>query len=342
MDCVSELYVGVDVHESKSQVAVYKSDGTLLEERRIRTKRLPRYISSLPGEKHVGLESVGFIYPIYDALVKEGCDVAVANPNNILLIARTRIKHDRVDARVLGELLRTNFFPRSHIPGEETREKRLLARERVRYGVKRANLKNSIKWLLKRRGIRVKKPFSMLGRERLRSLGIPEISYRLEELELVERFVKELDLKIKHVVSRDHNAKLLDTIPGVGAYTALFLSSALDDVDRFPDSKHACAYVGLVPSLHQSGSKSRSGHITRQGSGWLRRNLVECARWAVRKDPHMKAFYERVKGRKGKKKALVAVARKIVSYAFWMLKRNLTYEELAPWKNDWGGSPNLE
>ena len=62
----------------------------------------------------------------------------------------------------------------------------------------------------------------------------------------------------------------------------------------------------------------------------------------ARNDLHMKAFYERVKGRKGKKKALVAVARKVVSYAFWMLKRNLTYEELAPWKTDWGGSPDFE
>jgi len=329
------LYVGVDVHEGESQVAVYKSDGELLLERSVRTRILPRFISSLPGEKHVGLESVGFIYPIYDALVKEGCDVAVANPNNVLLIARTRIKHDRVDARVLGEL-RINFFPKSHIPSEATREKRLLTRERVRYGVKRAELKNSIKWFLKRRGIHVKKPFSIAGRRQLLALGLPEVEHRLKELELVEKIVEELDLRIMAVVSRDHAARLLDTIPGVGAYTALFLSSFLDDVDRFPDSKRACAYVGLVPSLHQSGDTARLGHITRQGNKWLRRNLVECARWAVRNDPHMKVFYERVKGRKGKKKALVAVARKIVSYAFWMLKRNLTYEELAPWKNDWG------
>lgn len=129
------LYVGVDVHERDSQVAVYEPGGGLLEEKRLATKRLPKFISSLPGEKHVGIESVGFIYPIYDALVKVGCDVAVANPNNIQLIARSRIKHDKVDARVLGELLRTNFFPRSHIPDEEVREKRLLTRDRVRYGV---------------------------------------------------------------------------------------------------------------------------------------------------------------------------------------------------------------
>ena len=170
----------------------------------------------------------------------------------------------------------------------------------------------------------------------LRSLGLKEFEYRLRELELVESIVDDLDKRILFSASRDRGARLLDTIPGVGPYTALFLSSALDDVDRFPDSKHACAYIGLVPSLHQSGDRAYSGHITRQGDKWLRRNLLECARWAVRKDPHMKEFSLRVKHRKGRKRALVAVARKIVSYAYWMLKRNQTYGELAPWKSDWG------
>lgn len=201
---------------------------------------------------------------------------------------------------------------RGHV---ETREKRLLTRDRVRYAVKRAELKNSIKWLLKRRGIVVEKPFSVEGRERIKGLGLQELAYRLRELELVESVVDDLDRRIAYVASKDRGTRLIDTIPGVGAYTALFLSSALDGVDRFPDSKHASAYLGLVPSLHQSGEVSYSGHITRRGNKWLRRNLVECARWSVRKDPHMQRFYLRVAHKRGKKKALVAVARKIVSYS---------------------------
>jgi len=337
-----ELYIGVDVHEKESQIAVYEPDGGLMEEKRLPTEKLPEFIASLPGEKHVGLEAIGFIYPIYDALAEAGCDVAVANPHNIQLIARTRIKHDKVDARVLGELLRTNFFPRSHIPDAETREKRLLVKDRVKYGVRRADLKNSVKWLLKRRGLTVKSPFGGEGRERLRSLGLKEVEYRLRELELVDSIIEALDRRIFFAASRDRGARLLDTIPGVGPYTALYLSTALHGVERFPGSKHACAHTGLVPSLHQSGDKAYMGHITRQGDRWLRRNLVECARWAVRKDPHLREFYLRVKHRKGGKRALVAVARKLVSYAYWMLKRDQTYEELSPWKTDWGPSPKLE
>jgi transposase len=130
------------------------------------------------------------------------------------------------------------------------REKRLLVKERVRYGVRGADIKNSVKWMLKRRGIRLEKPFSVEGRERLRALGLKELDYRLRELDLTESIINDLDTRILFSASRDRNAWLLDTIPGVGSYTALILSTALDVVDRFPDSKHACAYVGLVPSLH--------------------------------------------------------------------------------------------
>ena len=72
-----------------------------------------------------------------------------------------------------------------------------------------------------------------------------------------------MDKQIAQVVWADKKARLLDTIPGVAPYTTLYPSSALDDVDRFPDSKHACVYVEIVPSLHQSGDVSFTGHITR-------------------------------------------------------------------------------
>jgi transposase len=328
------LYVGADVHERESQIAIFEPSGSLVSETRLPTKDLPKFIDSLPGEKRVAVESVGFIYPLYDALSKlTRCSVSVANPNDVRLIASARIKNDKIDAKVLGELLRTNFLPLSHIPDEETREKRLLIKDRVRYGLSRGELRGTIRWLLKRRGTVVERPFSEDGRKALRSLHLPEVDYRLDELELVESIIERLDERISDVVASGHDkrAKLLDTLPGVAPYTALFLASSLDDIDRFPDSKHACAYLGLVPSLHQSGDVSYTGHITKEGNKWLRRNLVECARVAVRKDPHLREFYVRLKRKRGEKKALIAVARKLASYAFWMLKRNQTYEELAPW-----------
>ena len=326
------LYVGVDVHERESQLAVLEKEGSLLLEERIPTKDLGRFLSSLPGEKRVAIESVGFIHPIYEKLSSiQDCTVSVANPNKLRLLSESGTKNVRNVAKVLGDLLRTNYLPVAHMRDEETREKLFVVNDRVSYGLRRGQLRGTIRWLLKRRGIEVDTPFSDEGRKRLRELRLQEIDIRLDELELIESTIERLDRQIVEIASSDKKAKLLDTIPGVGPYTALFLACILDDIDRFPDSKHACAYLGLVPWLDESADVTHLGHITKKGDKWLRRNLVECARVAVRKDPHLNEFYTRLRHKRGEKKAIIAVARKLVSYAYWVLKRNITYEELSPW-----------
>jgi len=292
-----------------------------------------KFLSSLPGEKRVAIESVGFIHPIYEKLSSiQGCIVSVANPSRLRLISQSGTKTDRNDAKVLGDLLRTNYLPLAHMRDKETREKLFVVNDRVTYGLRRGELRGTIRWLLKRRGIEIDAPlFSDEGRKKLKELRLQEIEIRLDELALVESTIEKLDHRIVEIVSTDEKARLLDTLPGVAPYTALFLACALDDIDRFPDSKHACAYLGLVPWLDETADVTHLGHITKKGDKWLRRNLVECARAAVRKDPRLDEFYTRLKHKRGERKALIAVARKLVSYAYWMLKRNITYEELSPW-----------
>ncbi len=333
----SVLYVGVDLHEKESQVAVFEQNGSLVEERRLPTGELASFLSSLPGEKRVAMESVGFVYPVYDRLSSlQDCRVTVANVNKLQLISRSSTKHDSADARILGDLLRTNYLPVAHMRDQETREKLAVVQERVNYGLKRGELRGSVRWLLKRRGIEVEKPFGLEGRARLRELCLQEVDNRLAELDLVESILERLDAQIVDIASRDRGARLLDTLPGLGPYTALFLACALDDVDRFPDSKHACAYLGLVPWLDESADTTHLGHITKKGDKWLRRNLVECAAIAIRKDAHLNEFYTRLRHKRGERRARIAVARKLVSYAYWMIKRKMTYEELSPWTTTWG------
>ena len=143
----------------------------------------------------------------------------------------------------------------------------------------------------------------------MRALGLQEIDIRLDELGLVESITERLEGQISSIVPTDQNAKLLDTLPGVAPFTTLFLSSTIGDVNRFPDAKHLCPYLGLVPSLHRSGDVLLTGHITKQGNKFLRRNMVECARVAVREDPRLREFYLRVRQKRGDWKALIAVAR---------------------------------
>ena len=147
-------------------------------------------------------------------------------------------------------------------------------------------------------------------------------------MELLNSIIDELDDAIRETVANDERAKLLDIIPGIAPYSALYLSTTLDDVERFQDSKHAAAYLGLAPSLYQSGDVSYTGHITKAGDPVLRSILIQCARASIKSDERMKEFYLRIKRKRGERKAIVAVARKMVVCAYWILKKNVTYKEL--------------
>ena len=116
------LYIGADVHERETQLAIFEPDGTLLEEKRILTKDLQSFVTSLPArEKHLAMESLEFIYPLYDKLNQvPGCEVAVPNPKRLRQVSDSKQKHDRADAKLLGNLLRTNYLKPSYMSDMET------------------------------------------------------------------------------------------------------------------------------------------------------------------------------------------------------------------------------
>lgn len=119
------IYIGADVHERETQLAIFEPGGTLLQEERIATKDLQSFVQSLPAkEKHLALESVGFIYPLYDKLKQiPRCEIAVASPKKLRRDSGSKQKNDRIDAKLLGDQIRTNYLKRSYLPDEETREK---------------------------------------------------------------------------------------------------------------------------------------------------------------------------------------------------------------------------
>jgi transposase len=256
----SILYIGVDVHEKESQVDVLERNERLLLQETVSSCKVEEFVSLIDGEKHVVIESVGFVHPVYERLSSiNNCKVYVANTNKLSLISKSSIKNDRNGAEILGDLLRMSYLPLAHSGDKETTEKLYLMHDRVASGIRRGEPRGTIRWLLKSRYIDVKDPFGEEGRNRLKELHTGEIDVRLRELEFVESSIEELDRQIV-----DERARLTDTILGIAPYTALFLACVLDDIDRFPHSKHACAYLGLVPWLDQSVDKEHLGHITKK------------------------------------------------------------------------------
>ena len=121
------------------------------------------------------------------------------------------------------------------------------------------------------------------------------------------------------------NVKLLKTIPGIGEFFARLIEAEIDDISRFRNPKKLAAYAGLVPSTYSSGGKTYHGKIIKQGNKWLRWAFVEAVQPAVATDLQLRSQYEHLKFR-GTNKARVAIARKLLTIAFQILRDQRPYE----------------
>ena len=236
---------------------------------------------------------------IYDVLKEKGYDVMVAHPLMVKAIAYARVKTDKVDARMLADLLRAGMIPESYVPDRVVREVRDLVRRR-RYMVGlRTMLKNKVHAEMATRWVKYEGDlFTEEGRIYLRSLKIPAVDDYLDTIEFLSGKIRELDEKVRPLAESDRYARLLMTIPGVGHYSALLISSEIADIDRFPDHEHLCSYANLSPKVHQSGESQ----YTYGGSGnlmlsWI---MVQCTRIHVRRcDSAITKFYKQVSRRRG-------------------------------------------
>ncbi|MDG7038106.1 MAG: IS110 family transposase [Nitrososphaerota archaeon] len=139
--------------------------------------------------------------------------------------------------------------------------------------------------------------------------------------------IRSVSNMIRREALQDESARLLMSIPGIGFYSALLISSEIVDINRFADSHHLCSYAGLTPSTHSSGGVTYHGRITKQGSRYLRWIVTECAKSHIRTQPDsaLTAFYRDLARRRGGSKATVAAASKLLRIIYWVLKEKREY-----------------
>ncbi|HEU5452557.1 MAG TPA: IS110 family transposase, partial [Terriglobales bacterium] len=237
-----------------------------------------------------------------------------------------RQKTDRRDAAHLLRLLREQRFPRIWVPTAEERDVRQLLVHRAKRVRMATQIKNQLQALALNQGMRRgRKLWTAAGRQMLQQLSLgPWATRRRDELlaslEELERQIAELDQAVKQEAGRRPQAVRLQTQPGVGPVTALATVLTLGPVERFASARQVASYAGLTPSEHSSGGKQRLGHISKQGSPFLRGLLVEAAQSAARHDPQLRRCYVRLAMRKSKGVAKVAVARKLLMKMYWMLR----------------------
>jgi transposase len=332
------VYVGIDVHKKYCQAALMNNDGHVLKELRFdndskgATNLILLAKSIDPQIKAVLEPSANFWIRIYDKLEDEGVDVKLSNSLRTKAIAEARIKTDRVDAKTLAYLLRGDLVAESYVPTRKNRERRALIRHRASLIQMRVDIKNRIHALLDKHELthNYTDLFGKQGLEWLRSLQLPTpdqaiLQSSLQVVETLNQQTRNMDIQIAKDAASEEKAKLLMTMPGVDYYAAMVLLSEIGDVHRFSSDEKLVSWVGLAPEVHQSGETNWTEHITRKGSKRARWILSQCAQSARQHDQRMREFYERIERKHGPQKAIVVVARKMLTIMYVMLIRNEPY-----------------
>jgi len=333
-------YVGIDVHKKMCQAAVLDEEGEPLDEMRFTNtdqgiEEFALKLTTFKDDVKAVVESTGNLWIlIHDRLEKHGFTVSLSNPGKTRLIAEAKVKTDRVDAKTLARLLRADMLATCYVPDEEQRSRRELLRHRLQLVKTQTEAKNRIHSLLDKHGLRVPypTPFSKKNIEWLKeqSLGLIDDAILRSDLSLLEALneqVEFLEEKIAALAVEDQQVRLLMTMTGVGYFTAMLILTEICTIDCFPSEKKLSSWMGLAPSVHQSGEKTRIGSVA-PGNKRLRWVMVQCAHAAVRFDPRLRSLYEAYSKRKGKGKAVVAVAHEMARIIYFMLKRNEPYRAM--------------
>jgi transposase len=334
--------VGLDVHKTRCVACVKTPEGRILEEFTFQNnpdghKELITHLKTYQ-QVQVAIESTGNLWiPIYNHLEDEHIHTILTNPKKTRLIAEAKIKTDRLDARILADLLRANLLSASYVPPQEIREQRSIIRERARLTQLRTIIKNRIHTQLDKHSI--KAPYTDISGkhslEWLSKLELPPsdrilLDVNLEQLNSLNHSIEKLTEAIAATAITNPDVKLLMGFTGIDYYSAMLLINEIGPIARFSSPKKLVSYAGLAPGTHQSGNHTTHGHITKEGNSHIRWILVEAAQHAARHDPRLNQFYLRVMKRRGHNKAIVAVARKMLVIIYQILNHHQEYRGLRP------------
>jgi transposase len=330
------LYTGIDYHRSFSYVTTLDEKGKMIGQKKLPSNgEIVDFLKEFDDDMEIALEASPSWYWLYDHLEDEGFQVKLSHPLKTKAIAYAKVKTDKVDSATLAHLLRGDLLPLSYVPEKTVRLNRELLRYRASLVKIQTGVKNKIHTILAKNNVSHSYTdlFGKAGMTFLHSLVLAE-SYKialegyLTVLDSVRYEIRTASKKVRQLAEKDPDTLLLMTIPGMGYYSALLTKSEIGDVRRFRSAKQLCNYAGLVPSTYASGNTRFHGHITKQGSRWLRWILVEAAIHAVKKPGVLRRFYFRIEKKKGGQIAKVATARTLLEWIYHILRDGKTYIEV--------------
>jgi transposase len=332
------LYVGIDLHKKTISICVVDQERRKFGEKRLACsapETIVEYFRKL-GEFHAVVEATASYEWLLRLLEPLAQRVVLAHPKKLRVIAESTRKSDKVDARLLAEFLALDMIPQAYRPTPRQREHRVLVRHRCFLQRRIAALRTKMRRMLSdsnadRPDLFTEEGLAYLAQVQLSSAERFAVDQLQAEFQFQQTQLKAAAAQLKEFATQAPAAEaeareVLRSIPGVGPVTTEVVLSELADARRFRSAKCAVAYAGLAPGQRESAGKKKDLHIERTGSKLLRWILVEAAWQLVRRTGRWRMTFERLSARLGRKKAIVAIARRLLGVMMALLKSGQRYQ----------------
>lgn len=298
---------------------------------------LVNYCERFSPAKIISGYEAGFCgFYLHRFLIEHGIENMVIHPASIEIGSRDRVKTDKRDSLKIALQMSAGRLHSIYIPSLDQEYSRLITRSRAFLIAKRTRVACQIKSLLNLFGLIAWNDSKKMSAKRIRELLTlecnPDLKFSLELLckEWLERTkdIKTVDQRLNQ--HSDYLLSVYKSIPGFGPLSSKILVNELEDLSQFPSEGRLFSYTGLTPSQYSSGESIRLGHISHQGKPYLRKILVQAAWIAIRHDDLLANYHEKLSIRIGRKRAIIAVARKLIGIARACMRDKVLYQT----KND--------
>lgn len=330
------FYLGIDLHLKRTYVVLMDAEGEVIDERRLPNVEMAGYLEQyVPHKTYAVLEATRNWPFMYDLLADHVARVELAHPKEVKSIASAAVKTDRIDAGVLAHLARLNYLPTAYAAPKKVRDLRQYTRHRKWLVEQRTQAKNRIRAVLAGYNLAtLSNLFGVKGRvfleeviNDLRPAARRVVRDHLALSDQLGERIQALEESIPLTSEQEQAVKLLMSMPGIHKISAMTILAEIGDIARFLSPKALCNWAGLTPRVRKSDAIVRHGRISKQGSRYLRGAMVQSATVASRFSPRWYQVHEHLARRIGKRGAKVAVARRMLTVIYYMLKRNQPYQE---------------
>jgi len=332
-------YIGLDCHKKYDHATIINTETGEIKAKRLTHTR--EEFSEFIGQRantRVVMESCwnwSKTYELVKDLVEE---VILAHPLKVKAIASAKIKTDAIDSRTLAELLMADLVLQAHLRKAENRVKQRVIRHRAFMVVMRTRVKCKIHDLVDSQLLPAEviqaKPHNLFSKKGMKWLTLLELT-NVEDRRMLESYLRLVALTnqeisasnemIEDIYSKDKDAQLLATIPGIGITLAALISTEIDDIERFASASKLCSYADLVPSTRSSGGKTYHGRLTSEGNRWLRWALIEAVVPASYADAEIRDRLNAIRKIKSANIAKTIMARWLLKIVYHVLKEDRPY-----------------